>query len=305
MKFSRLLLAVCALCVAAGNVQAGILSSHLTFDGVPDIMEDDSRANLFDPGGDGFSIFDVVWGFVSVSDFNPSGNPSPDEVAILFAAEIYGTAANGTFQLGPVRPASNGSANGAFTLGSLLGVGSPLLPVVGPGAPFGATTADAIAVVVSNTGVDPLAPELGSLAAFNAAFGYEATIGVDPASVLTGVVSGDFFHFFPVAVSTPPPVPGDLIASETAGFSIFDHPFSPSVIFLGVTATRLDTGAKTVHDVRLFEGSVFLNDDTTSPWSLTDNSNFSLNPTPEPTSLVIWGLLAFLGFAACRRRNRA
>ena len=275
--------------IGAGGLpcQASILGKYLTFDGTPDDLTGITRASLFDPGGNGTSVGDVIYGFVSISDTDV-GDPSPDEIAVLFAAEILdettGTGGNTVFRLGAVNPASNGGANAAFTLGNLISTPA-LQPKVDPGlAPAGATTSDAIGVLVTITGTNPLSPELGALSDFGpAGFQYEATLGIDPASNLT---SGDFLHFAPVGFA-------GIVGGMAGGLSVFDDPFASSVIYLPVTTDRLDDDNATPHDVTMFNGVVNENQNASSPWDFTGSASFQLNAVPEPASVATWALLGF------------
>ena len=82
---------------------ASVLSSHLTFDGLPDTIDDDSRSNFFDVDMSGtITGGDVAFGIISVSDFSPSGTASPDEIATVFSVTVLGPSPTGLgFSLGP------------------------------------------------------------------------------------------------------------------------------------------------------------------------------------------------------------
>ncbi len=291
--------ALAAICAGGLPAHASILGKHLTFDGVPDTLVGITRASLFDgDSSGGTSTGDVIYGFVSISDTD-TGDPSPDEIVILFAAEIIGsttgTAGNPVFLLGDVDPATNGGANASYTLSTLIG-DATLAPKVDPArAPAGAMAEDAVAVVLTATGTNPLDPELGSLSAFSSAgFSYEATLGIDPASTLT---SGDFLHFAPVGLA-------GIVGGMAGGLSVFDEPFGSSIVFLPVTTARLDNDASTPHDVTMFNGVVLDNTNKSSPWDFTGTSSFQLNAVPEASSVATWSLLAFGGLVGLLIRRK-
>ena len=206
----KLLIALMIVGLSAGAAQASILGNHLSFDGLEDFFEDDSRGSIYDPTSDGFTVGDVIYGYISISDLTISGNPAAalgsDQIAIAYAVEIIGTypstggplteAPFGGFYLGP-------STVAGYTVDDLVGPGlkakvDPLL------APAGVTTADALAIVVSNSGaVDPLAPELVNTVddmvpapLFTApSWSYELTLGFDrgPDGVTNTGDEHDFF----------------------------------------------------------------------------------------------------------------
>ena len=306
----RLLILLALIGLMAAPAEASILGSHMSFDGFEDGFEDDSRASVYDVDGSGsgtpgdptddFSVGDVIYGFISVSDLDISGDPSAslggDEIVIAFAAVI-----TGALTVDPTE-----SPLGGWVLGPSLVAGYTVDDLVGPGlkatvdpalAPAGATTADALAVVISNPGTtDPLAPEIADTVPaatplFTAAsWSYEMTLGFDPAGT-------DFFHFATVGFA-------GILGSEGSGVSVFDDVFGPSVIYLPVLADRLDGTPDTLHDVSLVNGVV--HDTGSGTWDFTDNSDMGINATPEPTSLAVWGALSALGLAAgWWRRRRA
>ncbi len=291
--------ALAVICATGLSTEASILGKYLTFDGAPDDLVGISRASIFD--GDGSldtSVGDVIYGFVSISDTD-LGDPSPDEIAVLFAAQILDSTVDGggntVFRMGAVDPTTNAGANASYTLSTLIN-DAGLSPQVDPSrAPAGASASDALGVVVTATGINPLSPELGSLADFApAGFAYEATLGFDPASTLS---AGDFLQFQPLGVA-------GIVGGLAGGFSIFDDPFGSSVIYLPVDAARFDTGASTPHDISLFNGVIFDNTSSSSPWDFTGASNFQLNAVPEPASVATWSLLAFAGLVALRIRRK-
>ncbi len=291
--------ALTAICAGGLPAEASILGKYLTFDGVPDNLVGITRASLFDGDGSGdASAGDVIYGFISISDTD-MGDPSPDEIVVLFAAEITGsttgTSGNPVLLLGDVDPTSNGGANASYTLSALIG-DPALAPKVDPArAPAGAAAEDAIAVVLTATGTNPLNPELGSLSDFSSAgFSYEATLGIDPASTLT---SGDFLHFAPVGIA-------GIVGGMAGGLSVFDEPFGPGIVFLPVTTDRLDDDSSTPHDVTMFNGVVLENTNASSPWDFTGTSSFQLNAVPEASSVATWSLLAFGGLVGLLIRRR-
>lgn len=288
-----LFIGLVAVCFAT-PAQASILGSHLTFDGTEDTLEDDSRAAFIDDGDTSFGVGDTIYGFISVSDTS-SGNPSPDEIAILFAFDVTGTTVSqdGTTYFTHSAPAAG--------LASF--VDAAFAPVVSITTPGLATTADATFVIVANTGTrDPLSSEIangGDLKGFIPAEGwvYQATGGIDPGSA-------DFLHL---------EASGGARA-EFGGFTIFDHPFGSSVVFLPVTVDNFAEedfvapfSPTSTHDVAIDDATVtpkFLSP-TAGGWTFVDSSNMRLNAVPEPASFAIWGSLAGLGLLLRKRRRIA
>lgn len=289
-------LALLAMIAVQNAARASVLSSHLTFDGIPDNINDDSRSEYVDVDGSlTLSLGDIAYGYVSVSDFVPTGNASPDELAIVFSATITGSGPTPgfVFTLGPT------PAGSPYSLNTLLG-----LPLVSPVTPAGS-----IGVVVDLSGTDPLAPEVPDPAgagALGAPFPgiWEMTIGLG--------APGDFFEVFPGAIVPAPAIP----RSERGGFSVLAFGVFPSsAIFLPVGVTHLDPlSAPSFHDVTLFSGTIAPNPagpfgvpPGLSTWGFVDDSSFSVNVAaiPEPASVLVWGLLITFasGRAAARRRR--
>jgi len=122
----------------AGEAQAGLLSSALTYDGTADTLIDNSVAWVAADGGvaGSLDVGDVVAGFVRIEQSIPSGDISPDlgELIVVFSAQIISrldTGANtvryqlGATTLGPtlntLLPA-HALANGPFAANAIAAV---------------------------------------------------------------------------------------------------------------------------------------------------------------------------------------
>jgi len=312
MKFAACLLALVNV-LTASSAMASVLSSHLTFDGIPDTIDDDSRSEFADVDGDGFvSVGDIAYGYISVSDFTPTGTASPDEIATVFSVAVTGVIAptlfnpGGGFALGPT------PLGGAFSLDTLLG---PAFVLANPGIlPVGS-----IGVVVDLSGVDPLVPEVADPAgagALGAPFPgiWELTVGFSSVAVpdSTGAVNpADFFEISPGPGSPAPTTP----RFERAGLSVLAFGAFPTLPFIPVPVGHLDLVTVTSHDITLYSGNISPNPagplgipPGSSTWGFVDDSDFRANvPVPEPVAMLIWGfgIIVGAGLVGVRRRPLA
>ncbi len=315
MRRFNILCAASALCVAfSASANAGVISSLLTFDGPvhhtlnafgspttgggEDQLNDESRGKLVDPGSDGFSTGDILFGMITISDVDSSGVPNVgvgafQQIAMVYAAKILAPVSGdpaGFFRLGAV-----GDSTNAHDLRKLLD------STLGTSAALGLDDSSVFVMLGNQTGThpseggsaaDPLNFDLGTpeleLLEFNSGNGWawEATGGI--------VTSTDYFQA-QLALS------GDL--TEKGGFSIQKHDFGSGTVFLPVDVKSL-LGAITTHDVILFNGTVTATSD--APWDFEDQSAFVVNAVPEPATLGIWtGILVAFGAARVKRRIRA
>jgi len=291
----------CVLSVAASTAQATVLSSYLTFDGPAhytdppfqgggeDFLQDDSvsalvnragAAGTFDPG-------DVVWGVLTLSDIQASGLPSvpvsvPNQIAIVFSAQIVGAAPDGSIALAPI-----GNAADPLDLRNL--IGDPLLRT-------GLNDNSIATILSSSTAATPAGDPLNWTTAqvsnpvtgFGTAngWGYELTADLVPGT-------DDFFHF---------------LGTVTGGIDI-----------AALTITSQAFGAQWIPvDVADFAGGIHFGDITLDQgfvsrasavqqsrgWFFRDDSSLFVNPVPEPGSMAVFGLLGAAAFARARRRNK-
>src|SRR5574338_832599 len=125
--------------LGTGVAQATVLSDYLTFDGPAhyttvagatfqgggeDKLQDDSLSKFVDvDGSGGYSVGDVIYGMVTLSDVAPSNasgqSITANQAALLFSAKIESLTggAGGTIKLAAI-----GDSTSAYDLRNLLGV---------------------------------------------------------------------------------------------------------------------------------------------------------------------------------------
>ena len=281
MRFLKFAVIAALFALPVSSANAGVLSSLLTFNGVEDLLIDQSRSNFLDADGSGgFSVGDVLSGFVTIDQADPDSDNvdivdvnSPEAVVFAFAAEVTGENPNG------------------FNLGVSTVAGNTLEDFIDAGI-YSNVTNEAetifVALEASNAASSPLNESVfNSLDDFNAGNGFSFVLS-------GGIADGtdDFFQFSPIGV-------GDIVGAEAGGFTIFDSPFGVDAL-LPVSATRLDGSADSQHDVSLINGTIF----TADPGSVFDfanNSDFAINAVPEPTTMM--SFIGIFGLVTMRRRK--
>ena len=281
MRFLKFAVIAALFALPVSSANAGVLSSLLTFNGVEDLLIDQSRSNFLDADGSGgFSVGDVLSGFVTIDQADPDSDNvdivdvnSPEAVVFAFAAEVTGENPNG------------------FNLGVSTVAGNTLEDFIDAGI-YSNVTNEAetifVALEASNAASSPLDESVfNSLDDFNAGNGFSFVLS-------GGIADGtdDFFQFSPIGI-------GDIVGAEAGGFTIFDSPFGVDAL-LPVSATRLDGLADSQHDVSLINGTIF-NADSDSVFDFTNNSDFAINAVPEPTTMM--SFIGIFGLVTMRRRK--
>ena len=325
---NRLLHSVVAVAAALGiavSASAGIVADHLTFDGNPDTLNDNSRTKIIDVDNNGYlSIGDRFVGLFQIEKFNGSDDPSPAGVFGVVAFEVKslvsGTGGVGSvFSLGAVSDANN-----AFSLKNVL---DPALH------PAGWTDADwekTVGIVVEipdlgvNSGTDDAVNPYDAAHsesdvdiikdAVTAAKGWKYVMALGTETTNPHGYS-DFFYAKAQVDFTTSKISdieadssGTTILTQKAALTILDHTFGAGVTFLPVGVRKeyslgpVDTFADFVLKP---DGSVQTTDLTSSSgWSVVDDGNFEMNAVPEPTSLLAWvGLVTMAGVMVRRRRR--
>ncbi len=291
---------------------SAIISNALTFNGVEDVLVDSSVAvgvrdnDVFLGNLNQFQDGDVIFGMILVDKVERDGgaqSPFDGTLVIVFSAEVKQVSGS-TYLLGPVDPATS-----PYDLGDLLPAGT--LP-----ASATAQLSNAIFAVLGNAGdvglpshdtgvgdldgdgdvdddVDRAISAIRKLTGPD--WGYEALGGIAPAS-------DDFFEADAVSSTT---------IEERGGFTILDHVLGPGVLFLPVSAAHVDSdpfhpGTPTLHDVALgLPSNISPETNTSTPWTMSDNSRFKINATPEPASVALWAMCASAGALGWYRRRRS
>lgn len=289
----------------APTAQATVLSNFLTFDGPAhydtvagnpfqgggeDKMQDDSLSAFVDrDNSGGYSVGDVVYGMLTLSEFNSSGVPSlgvgnNEQIALLFSTKIVSMngGSNGTIELGAI-----GNAADAYDLRTLLGVDAGIVAGLDN---------NTVGVMVSNpNGATPATDPLNFTTAqfsteFTAANGWsqELSIGL--------VEATDFFNFDNTG-------PG-LTGTDRGAFTIQQEAFS---VKDWIDVDMLDYASNIVKgDFTLDFGTVTLASgaEQANGWTFRDQSSFFVNPVPEPSMLSLLGI-GLLGLSANLRKRKA
>ena len=108
MRFLKFAVIAALFALPVSSANAGVLSSLLSFNGVEDLLIDQSRSNFTDvDSSGGFTVGDVLSGFVTIDQADPDSDStgvvdvnSPEAVVFAFAAEVTGQNINGSLNLG-------------------------------------------------------------------------------------------------------------------------------------------------------------------------------------------------------------
>lgn len=310
MKYFGLFsVAVLSWVLGAPVAEASILSSKLTFDGPSgvaqplgapqqlggeDKMQDDSLSSFVNVDGSTtplgaptFTVGDIIWGVLSLSDIDSSGQPNinlpPGQVAFVFSAKIAASG-GGVFSLAPINDTTS-----PYDLSNLIdgSVQSGL---------SGDTILTALSSADDSVANNPLnwatSDFLGGVKKFSAANGWGWELTADMVS------SDDFFEFQPGA-------PALLTGTDRGGLTITSNAFGAAWLPVDV----FDFGATThYNDLTLDLGTVSLasGDQVTKGWTFTDQSTFYVNPVPEPSAMLTWlGLAGVSAVFVARRRRSA
>jgi hypothetical protein len=295
-RFAFALMMGIAAVSTVGQAHAGLLFDFLTYDGIEDQLNDESRGSS---SGAPFApaIGDIIFGVMRFSDVFP-GEPAlnPPTVAAIFSARVAATPALGVFSLAPV-----GDVLNPLDLRNL----APMLTT--DSGLSDAVLDDAIFVVASRLGDNnylfrgngilagptaggPLASDTAIIASIDAelsaAGGYDLTggFGSDPDDFFTATLGLGFF-------------------SEQGLFSVLGDSTGGLVDYNPVPLFPLGPAS----DIALRVGAVFPNGGSPSApaWDYQDTADFFVNPTvPEASSCLIWGGLALsAGYFGYRRRR--
>lgn len=292
----RIHAAVMVAFASISSAHAGVLASHLSFDGTPDVLNGDSVSFVVDVDGDSaFSVGDIVSGVSRIGSTTTSGILAPDDQLIgLFSFRI--TSSVGVAGGDPTVTSGSGGvdplAGTGFSIDELLGV---------PTGTFGSSAA--VAVLSSNSNVDITTLPAADLPAALASYQLQAVLGFGSAADYFEIQSFRDFDDSGEIDFTELPSGSGFFASENGGLSVLSHNLG-SAIFLPVASTHADGTTNTTHDVAI-SGALFGRQfDTPDGYAITNSTNLAINAVPEPGSMAIWGLLVGAGVVTARRRNK-
>lgn len=277
-------------------VDAGIVSSLLTSNGVQDSLVDQSVDSFLDVDGSGtFNLGDVLFGIAQIDQVQPDGGASitvaPARIGVAFAAEVTSFESAGSLPTQDFFSLEFGAVNS---------VGNTLNDLLGPGF-AGTFDNDTIFAVFERSAGGALI-DVPNTPGTADALQIFTDVGADAFDFVFsgGLEAGDFFEAIISFNSTTGAFVG---GDQRGGFTITNSTIGTvGTDFLPVDVTRLD-GTVSSHDITIDVGSNISPADglqLTNGFAFENNVQFSINTVPEPTSA-----LTFLGvFAICVARRR-
>ena len=274
--------------------------------GGEDMLIDESRAKWADRDGSlSFTAGDIFFGWIAMSDANPSGALASDvgesfQMAVAWSGKLAGAGSgpSGAFVAGDVASVVPvAAALDTLDLRNLLHTDitgaaglddSSVFVIVGNeiGTSEGGTSPQNFDKATATAEMS----EFNASNSFGDTWTWEAT---------AGILGGDFWDI--VLDEVPPPV---LAARERGGFTVQSHAYG-SVVWLPVDVLNMSAPLTvSTHDLALASANVF-SPSQDAPWDFADNSTMVVNPTPEPASMLVWSAMAGLMVLGYRRKRRA
>ncbi len=272
--------------LAAGTVQASVITDALSFDGVEDQINAESRTAT--NGGISVDVGFKMMGFIRIGSIEASSSGTTDfnvdkTGVLIYSAQIIsggGTIAS-PWILAPIADITD-----PFDLRNI----APALTTAAIGN--GATAADldkAVFIGGSRVGSNDYLGDVGAsavaeLAAIDASLDYDLTVGISSPSDFMDAVDGR-----------------NSTLDQQGGFSVLNHDWG-SVIFLPVAMPGPPLNPLSTHQVALRMATLIPT--VEQNWDYQDPSIFAINAVPEPASVVSWaGLLMLIGLIGYRRRR--
>lgn len=305
------LLSVCAYTPAS----ASIWTDAITYDGVPDTVQDNSVSFAFFDAPDGVgttdtvSTGDIVVGIIKWEKNNVTGVEVGDHAIVVFAAEV--TADNG---IGSSSQFGDQFLN--FSLDASTATLSTLLPTISTSV--GGFTPGTLGVVLSGTGVDPTTIAAGSsFTTIDSSYAPDLEFGIVTGSDYFEAELRDNNNDGTIDISPGAGgyvteydtlSPGSTIGFESGGFSVLRDFTGPGPLAYLPLPTEKLNGSTTGSSQLVLVNSTTLVQPTApevaNGYTFADQSFVRLNPVPEPGSLAIFGLMGAAGIAARRRRKK-
>lgn len=318
MKIFYFALAV-AICAAALPEARGSIWNDLSFDGVRDKLEDESRSQILDNGDGIVNVGDIIYGIIRIDTID--GNQTNSQRWAAFSWQITGT----------FDPAGlGGSAYNGFYLSATPKASSKsLFSLVGGGVsgrPADASPLwDAAAVIAFDTPTlsgsnDPTTRiDNGTLTVDDAVgasgiSGASSTLRAILGELGTDEITARLFKTETNGTTTWAGITAaagsNPVGNERFGLSVlFTNPTLSGVTIIKEKTTLLDgttiysdfsTGDSANGDQGLFLSAVGSGSSSTA--FFTDQGNMYINAVPEPASVAVWSLLAIGCVAFGRRR---
>lgn len=279
MRILKFAVVAALLSLPMDTARASVLGSVLTFDGNPDILQDESRAFQIAGGAPGL-IDDVFIGWLQITSapLGP-GVITPPSLVGIYSFTITGGA---------------GTNASPFTLGATSGVNS-LTSIAPTLTGASGATAGELASSIYVLGGDPgvfdatslsggagLAGALSELTTIDTSLTYQATAGLDGVDDFLQAVSAGSGFFEDGGLTVFDSVLGDVEFLDLTGIYGGDHDLVLSGSVAGPPTGNIDT-----------------------PWGFTDQLVLIVNVVPEATTFVVWSLLASVAGSFAYRRNRS
>lgn len=294
LSFAHLLVGLLVVCVAA-PVHASILGQYLSFDGVVDLIEDDSLG-VFTGDLNAPKLDDVIQGVYSVNNIDQLSVPGDlNTVWGIYSLKVTGVTTDAetgapVVQFGAIDPAA-GTGDSIQELATSLGLTLPSTLRKG-------TMANATLLIVTNDSLVDDAPNfntdfvttLGG-AAFGSAWSLE---------MVMGLVEDTDFHEVRRNDSRS--------ADYALAYSVIRDVFGPGIEYLSVPGSRqfskTTDGESDFVSAQLCTITIPPASGSPTGWDFSDKGDFSINAIPEPASMTLWSVLMIGGGLMTYRRRR-
>lgn len=293
MRALKLAVIAALLVLPIGKSYASVLGNLLSFDGVEDIVNDDSVGIFVERSGtigDGIlETGDLIQGMINFGPVDTNAIPAGSSVIGAYSFEVTGSTTTPLGGGGSITNVTFGAASGADSVFSILSAAGVDLN----GLDF---TDVGLAVLDS----DSAAPS-GRADFAGPPFGFTGASGIS-GSDFTAVMTLEVVEHI---VTDTVVIPSVLeFVTFTGTYDVVDDAFGPSVVYLDTANAITGSVGDVVIDT---PGTISPSDTTTSPngWVFNDDGDYRLNAVPEPMSVLVWGGLACAATIVNARRRKA